>query len=63
MFAKIAAYVRDVRAEMRKVAWSPRQELMNSTGVVLVLVAIVTGFIFVVDTGVSFVILQMLFKR
>ena len=63
MFAKFTTYVREVRAEMRKVAWSPRQELINSTGVVLALVAIVTGFIFIVDTGVSFVILQMLFKR
>lgn len=63
MFAKITAYIREVRSEMRKVAWSPRQELINSTGVVLILVAIVTAFIFVVDTSVSFVILRMLFQR
>ncbi len=63
MFANISSYIRDVRAEMRKVAWSPRQELMNSTSVVLVLVAIVTGFIFVADTFLSFIILNMLFNR
>lgn len=63
MFAKFNAYVREVRTEMRKVAWSPRQELVNSTSVVLVLVAIAAGFIFAVDTGVSYVILSMLFQR
>lgn len=63
MFPKLTAYMREVRAEMKKVAWSPRQELINSTSVVLVLVALVTTFIFVVDTGVGFVILNMLFQR
>ena len=63
MFEKLNSYVRDVRAEMRKVAWSPRQELINSTSVVLTLVAIVTVYIFAVDTGVGFIIMNMLFKR
>ena len=63
MFEKLSANVRDVRAEMRKVAWSPRQELINSTSIVLVMVAIVGVFIFVTDTFVGFVILNMLFQR
>lgn len=63
MFAKFRSYVRDVRTEMKKVAWSPRQELINSTSIVLVLVALVTTFVFIVDTGVGFVILNMLFQR
>lgn len=63
MLAKVQTYLREVRAEMRKVAWSPRQELINSTVIVLILVAIVTTFIFAVDTGVGFLILNVLFKR
>lgn len=60
---KVIGYVREVRTEMRKVAWSPRQELINSTSIVLVLVGLITTFIFVVDSGVGFVILRMLFQR
>lgn len=63
MLAKMQTYLREVRAEMRKVAWSPRQELINSTVIVLILVVIVTTFIFAIDTGVGFLILNVLFKR
>jgi preprotein translocase subunit SecE len=46
-------YVRDVRVEMSKVTWPTRDELRESTIVVLVMVAISTVFIFFVDRGLS----------
>lgn len=46
-------YIRDVRVEMSKVTWPTRHELRESTIVVLVMVAISTAFIFVVDRGLS----------
>ncbi|RJP18517.1 MAG: preprotein translocase subunit SecE [Candidatus Abyssobacteria bacterium SURF_5] len=49
MIQKFVDYVKKVKAEMEKVAWPTRKELTSSTGVVLVLVAIVTVFLAIVD--------------
>jgi preprotein translocase subunit SecE len=49
MIQKILDYIRKVKAEMEKVAWPTRKDLTNSTGVVLVLVAVVTVFLAIVD--------------
>lgn len=49
MIQKIVDYMKKVKAEMEKVAWPTRKDLTNSTGVVLVLVAIVTAFLAIVD--------------
>ena len=45
----ITDYVRDVRVEMAKVTWPTRDELRESTIVVLVMVVIMTIFIGIVD--------------
>ena len=49
MIRKIIDYLKKVKAELEKVAWPTRRDLTNSTGVVLVLVAIVTVFLGIVD--------------
>ncbi len=49
MLQKILDYFKKVKAEMEKVAWPTRKDLTNSTGVVLVLVAVVTVFLAIVD--------------
>jgi len=46
-------FLRDVRAEMSKVSWPTRKDLVQSTIVVLVAVAIATIYIFVLDTVFS----------
>ena len=46
-------YVRDVRVEMSKVTWPTRDELRESTIVVIVMVFIMTIFIGIVDRGLS----------
>jgi preprotein translocase subunit SecE len=42
-------YVREIRGELRKVAWPTRSEVVNYTIVVLVTVLLLTGFVFVLD--------------
>lgn len=60
MIKKIVDYIKKVKAEMEKVAWPTRKDLVNSTGVVLVLVAIVTVFLGVVDYALYVVITRIL---
>jgi preprotein translocase subunit SecE len=49
----LTEYVKDVRIEMSKVSWPSRQELQESTLVVIVMVVIVSIFIGIVDRGLS----------
>ena len=42
-------YVGEVRAEMRKVAWPTRKEVINSTIIVLIAVVVMTTLIFLFD--------------
>jgi preprotein translocase subunit SecE len=46
-------FLRDVRIEMGKVTWPTRKDLMQSTVVVLVAVAIATAYCFGLDTVFS----------
>ena len=50
---KIINFFREVRAEMQKVTWPTREELMGSTGVVLVTMLILSTFIGVTDFFLS----------
>ena len=47
------SFLRDVRAEMSKVSWPTRKDLVQSTIVVLAAVAIAAAFTFVLDTVFS----------
>jgi preprotein translocase subunit SecE len=42
-------YLGEVRAEMRKVAWPTRKEVVNSTIIVLIAVVVMTSLIFLFD--------------
>lgn len=53
IWLRIGRYFREVRAELRKVAWPNRKELTNNTGIVIFVVLLVAIFIGVVDVGVS----------
>ena len=46
---KVTNFFREVRAEMQKVTWPTREELMGSTAVVLVTMLILSTFIGVAD--------------
>ncbi len=53
LFARIALFVRQVVAELKKVVRPTRQELLTYTGVVLVFVAVVMLFVTLVDLGIG----------
>jgi len=42
-------YLREVQAEMKRVAWPPRQEIINSTIIVVIGVVVMAGIIFLFD--------------
>ena len=42
-------YLSEVRGEMKKVAWPPREEIMQSTIVVVIGLIVMTGLIFLFD--------------
>jgi len=58
---RLRNFIKDVRVEASKVSWPTRQELRDSTIVVIVTVAIVTVFVGVVDRVLT-VGIGMLFR-
>ncbi len=50
---KIIAFFADVYKEMSKVTWPKREELQDSTVLVLVVCLIIAVFVYLVDTIVS----------
>jgi preprotein translocase subunit SecE len=50
MFNKIRDYIKNVYYEMRKVTWPTRNEVTNSTIVVVVISMIIAVIIFALDT-------------
>jgi preprotein translocase subunit SecE len=53
LFARIALFVRQVVAELRKVVTPTRSELITYTTVVLVFVVVVMAFVTVLDLGIG----------
>ena len=53
---KTKSFLKDVRVEMSKVNWPSRDQLMSSTGVVIVLVFLFILLIGLADRLISFVI-------
>ncbi|MCX6827344.1 MAG: preprotein translocase subunit SecE [candidate division Zixibacteria bacterium] len=49
MFGKVVTYFKEVRAELGKVTWPTRRELIGSTVVTIVVTLIVSVFIGIVD--------------
>lgn len=49
MFGKIVKFLKEVRAELKKVTWPTRRELIGSTIVTVVVTVIISVFIGVVD--------------
>ena len=55
MWNKLTNFVKDVRTEFSKVSWPTREDLVSSTGVVLVFSAVFAVFIGMFDLIISFV--------
>ncbi len=52
--SQLREFLKDVRAESAKVSWPSRQELRDSTIVVIVTVIIVSAFVGIVDRILTF---------
>lgn len=53
MKEKIIAFFEDVVKEMKKVTWPKKDDLRDSTVVVLVVCLVVAAFVYVIDQGLS----------
>ena len=53
MIKKTRSFISEVRAEMQKVTWSTREELIGSTAVVLMTMVILSTFIGISDLVLS----------
>ncbi|MFH1854505.1 MAG: preprotein translocase subunit SecE [Candidatus Omnitrophota bacterium] len=53
IFSRITKFITEVKVEMHKVSWSDRQELIGSTGVVIVSTLLLAIFIGIVDIILS----------
>ncbi|MEN6474704.1 MAG: preprotein translocase subunit SecE [Syntrophaceae bacterium] len=53
---KITRYLKEVRAELKKVTWTGRKEITSGTIAVLVLCVIISLFLAVVDFGLSSIV-------
>ena len=58
---QVREYLKDVRSELTKVSWPTREELRDSTVVVIVTVLLVATFIGIVDQGLNRVV-ALVFK-
>jgi preprotein translocase subunit SecE len=59
LFSRIALFLRQVRAELFKVIWPTRKELVTYTSVVVVFVAVIMVIVGVLDLGFSKLVLQV----
>ncbi len=53
IFSRITKFITEVKVEMQKVSWSSRNELIGSTGVVIISTALLAVFIGIVDLILS----------
>lgn len=53
---KLSAYFRGVKAEMRKVIWPSKKDLVNYTWVVILMSAIISVIVYVLDLGIHYVL-------
>jgi len=60
MKEKIIAFFTDVIKEMNKVTWPKKDDLRDSTVIVLVVCLLIAAFVYVVDMAVSGVLRQIL---
>ena len=60
MKEKIIAFFNDVVREMKKVTWPTKENLQESTIVVLIVCLVIAAFVYVIDQGLSLVLKAIL---
>ncbi|HEX8774678.1 MAG TPA: preprotein translocase subunit SecE [Pyrinomonadaceae bacterium] len=57
--ARTSQFLRDVRAEMKRVSWPTFNEVKNTTIITLIAVIFFAVYLFAVDQGLAFLITQL----
>ena len=60
MFEKIKKFLSETKAEMRKVTWPTRDELIESTKIVIIATFVTTMFVGIVDQLLTLIIRRLL---
>lgn len=60
MFQRLTQYLKETSQEMKRVSWPTWAELKESTVVVIVTVAVLTFFVFVVDKVLDFTVKRLI---
>ena len=58
---KVFQFLKEARGEFRKITWPEKDEVTSFTGVVLVTVAIISIFLFLVDSSLE-ALIQLVIK-
>ena len=53
LVGRLSQFVRDVRAELKRVSWPTAKEVKNTTIITLIAVVFFAGYLFVVDQGLA----------
>lgn len=53
MATRIGRFLKEVRVELKKVAWPSKKEISGSTWVVVVVVVLIAAFIGIIDIGLT----------
>lgn len=59
VFKRLGKYFKDVRTELRRVIWPTRQEVISSSGIVVVTLIFFVLFTLVIDNISSFVFIDI----
>jgi preprotein translocase subunit SecE len=62
MLTRVKEFAQDVLVEFRKVTWPSRQELINSTAVVIVVTVVLAFFLGGVDIGLTKLVERILHR-
>jgi preprotein translocase subunit SecE len=62
MLTRVREFTQDVLVEFRKVTWPSRQELLNSTVVVIVVTVVLAFFLGGVDIGLTKLVERILHR-
>ncbi len=57
---KVIRFFKDVKLELKKVTWPGREEVVNSTTVVLITIALISMFLWVVDIALQGIVGQLM---
>jgi preprotein translocase subunit SecE len=59
MLKRTRVFLTDVRVELKKVTWPSRQDTISSTGVVIVVVFLISFYLGIIDIALSKMIAAM----